>query len=88
MFECSEIFELLSDLIDKELESGLEKELLEHISGCRNCSVYLRTFQKTVSLCRGSSVIEISKEEHMRFWERISKAAVSGKRKAARKKRG
>ena len=46
MVECKEILDLLSELVDSELEDSLENEFFEHIHKCRHCSPYYNTFKK------------------------------------------
>ena len=71
MVECKEIYELLSDLIDRELERSLEDEILEHLTHCECCSPFIHTLTKTVSLCRSIEVEEVPEEVDEEFWQVI-----------------
>jgi len=71
MVECKEILELLSELIDGELEHGLEAEILEHLGHCECCSPFIHTFKRTVTLCRSIETIDVPEEVHEEFWQVI-----------------
>jgi len=73
MVNCKEIFELISDLIDEEIEieEELHREFLEHISECPHCGPFLNTFKKTVNLCRRIENIRVPEEVHISFWRSI-----------------
>ncbi|OGS19995.1 MAG: hypothetical protein A2252_01740 [Elusimicrobia bacterium RIFOXYA2_FULL_39_19] len=71
MVECKEIFDLLSDLIEHELEHNQEDEILAHLLECENCFPYLHTFRKTVCLCKSIAPVEVPQEVHQEFWQII-----------------
>lgn len=48
--KCKEIFEKISDYIDKELDDNLCEEIESHIKDCEPCIAFINTLRKTVEL--------------------------------------
>jgi len=71
MIECKEICNLLSDLIDDELELNLEKEIRRHIYKCEKCSSSLNTFTKTLDLIHSIKSQPIPLKVHKKLWKVI-----------------
>lgn len=51
--KCQEIFEKISDYIDRDLDPGICDEIENHIRDCEPCVAFLNTLKKTVELFRG-----------------------------------
>ena len=49
---CIELFERLSEYIDRELDAPTCKDIEAHIKSCTPCQVCLETLKQTVALCR------------------------------------
>ena len=49
---CLELFERLSEYIDRELDAPTCKDIEAHIKACKPCQVCLGTLKKTVDLCK------------------------------------
>ena len=49
---CIELFERLSEYIDRELDAPTCKDIEVHIKACKPCQVCLGTLKQTVDLCR------------------------------------
>ncbi len=64
---CREIFDLLSDYVDGELAPEVRGTLLKHLKECPPCERFLRTFEKTRSLCRESLMEEMPEELRKRL---------------------
>ena len=54
--KCEEIFEKISEYIDKELDPSLCKDIEEHVENCEPCIAFINTLKKTVELFKGISV--------------------------------
>ena len=69
--DLEELFELLSDYIDKELESDICSEIDELINEDLYCNSLFNTFNKTLDLCREfeSEEIEVPEEVHIKLYE-------------------
>ena len=50
--KCKEIFALLSDHLDLELQPEACQEIEDHIAGCPPCIEFTESLRKTVDLCR------------------------------------
>jgi anti-sigma factor RsiW len=45
---CDELVELVSDLLDGELDEATELRVIAHLSGCDGCQAYLTQFRQSV----------------------------------------
>lgn len=50
--KCEDIEKLISEYIDKEIESSIREIMAEHIKMCRRCFTLLETMEKTIALSR------------------------------------
>ena len=50
--KCSTIFRHICEHLDADLRSPRCREIKAHIDGCKNCTVYLASLKKTISLYR------------------------------------
>jgi len=48
--DCKEIFDRLSEYIDRELDPNLCEEIEDHIKDCEPCVAFINTLRKTVEL--------------------------------------
>ena len=49
---CREMFEKLSEYIDRELDEVTCKDIEEHAQNCIPCQVCLGTLKQTIDLCK------------------------------------
>jgi hypothetical protein len=56
--ECGQIFAMLSEYLDHELPPNLCDEIEQHIEGCAPCVEFVKSLEKTISLCREVDFIE------------------------------
>lgn len=56
---CAALLDQLHDYIDGELESALCAEIEEHLAGCDDCRVLVDTTQKTITLYRRQTPVEL-----------------------------
>ncbi len=70
---CKDIFELLSDYLDEELESDLYTEIEEHLEECPHCIPFVNTYRRTVTLCQSIEIIEVPGEVHLKLWQTLRK---------------
>jgi mycothiol system anti-sigma-R factor len=64
---CREVFELLSEYVDGELDVERSAALARHLSACPPCERFLKTFQTTRALCRESLMEEMPEELRARL---------------------
>jgi anti-sigma factor (TIGR02949 family) len=50
---CKEVFALLSEYLDAELNPESCEKLKEHLAGCPPCIEFLESLRRTVTLCHG-----------------------------------
>ncbi len=50
---CQELVELVTDYLEGALAPDLVEAFNDHITGCGNCSEYLRQMRRSVELARG-----------------------------------
>jgi anti-sigma factor (TIGR02949 family) len=49
--DCKEVFALLSEYLDAELNPENCEEIKQHLAGCPPCIEFLESLKRTVSLC-------------------------------------
>ncbi len=49
--DCTRIFALLSEYLDRELPPGTCDELEKHLGGCPQCLRFVRSLKRSVRLC-------------------------------------
>jgi len=50
--ECNELIEQLSEYLDPEARAQICREVEEHLTRCRDCSLYVDTVRKTIVIAR------------------------------------
>jgi RNA polymerase sigma-70 factor (ECF subfamily) len=50
--DCSRVFALLSEYLDRELAPARCEELEEHLRGCPRCIEFVASLKRSVELCR------------------------------------
>lgn len=50
---CKQIFEKLSDYLDREVDPKICRDIEEHIKDCKPCVKFINTLSKTMELFRG-----------------------------------
>jgi hypothetical protein len=76
MIDLEELFWLLSDYLDEELESDLCAEINQLINDDLDCLAFFNTFNKTLELCREleeleEEEIEVPQEIHIKLYESL-----------------
>lgn len=67
IIKCEDVFELLSELYDDELEEVYEDLIHEHINACKNCLALLHTFEKTLDLFHSLKPIKLEQKRKLEF---------------------
>ncbi|MCZ6480843.1 MAG: anti-sigma factor [Candidatus Methylomirabilales bacterium] len=62
MISCKEITNLLADYLEEALDEQTVQALEAHLSGCRICDNFMRTYQTTTTLLRDLGEEEIPGE--------------------------
>ncbi len=62
MISCKEITNLLADYLDGALDQQTIQDLEAHLSGCRICDNFMRTYQTTTTLLRDLGEEEVPGE--------------------------
>ena len=65
--DCREIFEGLSEYIDKELADKTCREIESHLKDCHNCRVVVNTLRQTVTLYHEAPSQEIPGDVRVRL---------------------
>lgn len=52
--QCKQMFAVLSDYLDEQLDDSLCDELEQHLGGCEPCKVFLASLEATIDQCRNS----------------------------------
>jgi len=71
MVNCKEIYRLLSDFIDDELDYEFEREIEQHLNTCKCCLSLINTFRKTINLFNEIETIEVPEKTHKQLWKAI-----------------
>lgn len=50
--DCSRVFALLSEYLDKELAPGTCEELEAHVRDCPECIQFIDSLKRSIRLCR------------------------------------
>ncbi len=58
---CKEVVDLICDYLEGDLPDDVKKELEEHLSMCKPCFKFFKTYSVTSKICR--QVIEESVDE-------------------------
>ena len=69
--DCQEIFEALSDFIDRDLSDKACGEIEKHLEDCINCRIVVNTLHMTVSLYHSMPRQEMPGEVRMRLHRMI-----------------
>jgi RNA polymerase sigma-70 factor (ECF subfamily) len=52
MFDCDDIFRLLSDYVDEDLKRAVCREIQKHLAGCPDCTLQVDSVKKTIRVYR------------------------------------
>ena len=64
---CSRIVALLSDYIDGRLSSDVCRDLEQHLTGCSECTTFVRSFRSTVTLLKSLNEDDLPEELRLRL---------------------
>ena len=65
--DCSRLVALLSEYLEGHLPDHLRRDLEAHLSGCKECSAFVGTYQSTVSLLRTLKEEDLPEELRVRL---------------------
>ncbi len=84
--QCKELFALLSQYVDAELNPKSCAEIEKHLQGCDPCVAFLNTLRKTAELCRQYQPAELPRplQEQVRRDLRAAYDAARRRRSAKR----
>jgi len=71
---CKGLLAQLHDYIDDELEAVLCAEIEEHLAGCDDCRVLIDTTQKTITLYRRQTPVDVPEGAMARLRQALDKA--------------
>ncbi len=71
--KCIDIFDLLCDYLDEELEDEICTEIEEHFEECPYCTPFFNTYQQTITLCQSTEIVEVPGKVHIRLWRALRK---------------
>jgi anti-sigma factor RsiW len=58
---CLQRLARLSAYVDRELPAAACDEIRQHMAGCADCRIVLRTLKKTIALCRQAPAKPLSR---------------------------
>ncbi len=58
MITCRELLSFLDDYLDGSIPAGQKRVFDEHLKVCPPCVTYLRTYEDSIALARGSAAAE------------------------------
>lgn len=71
--DCHKYLRMISEYIDGDLNNSLCKELEQHLSGCRNCTVVVNTLKRTIELYQEEEgEQDLQDEAKKRLYSRLS----------------
>ena len=82
ILDCTEVMEQLSEYLDPDVRAELRKAVDEHLQGCKDCTFYVDTVRKTVTLYQADRKIEVPMKATARLHEAL---AAEYRRGAARR---
>jgi len=71
---CAALLDQLHNYIDGELEAALCAEIEEHLAGCDDCRVLVDTTQKTITLYRRQTPVELPEGAMTRLQQALRSA--------------
>jgi anti-sigma factor RsiW len=71
---CAALLDQLHDYIDGELEAALCAEIEEHLAGCDDCRVLVDTTQKTITLYRRQTPVDLPEGAMARLQQALDAA--------------
>ncbi|MBT8342772.1 MAG: hypothetical protein HKP58_02575 [Desulfatitalea sp.] len=70
---CLEMFARLSEYVDHETASDVERRIDSHLAHCPACRVCLATLQRTIALCKGTDVARLPDDVAQRLKQMAQK---------------
>jgi RNA polymerase sigma-70 factor (ECF subfamily) len=56
---CKEVFDMLSEYLDRELSAATCKDIEAHLAGCPPCIEFLNSLKRTIRLCHDCESTEV-----------------------------
>jgi anti-sigma factor RsiW len=69
---CLDLFEKLSEYIDRELDAPTCDDIEAHIRDCKPCQVCLGTLKQTIALCKHLERRKVPETFHQKLIDAIS----------------
>ena len=82
LIRCRDIIDLLSDLVERELEDEIFEAMMEHIEECERCLALFHTFNKTLDLYHSMKPVRLPPKKKKTFhrWLRVEMRRIVVKR--------
>jgi GTPase Era involved in 16S rRNA processing len=71
---CQELIAYLSEYLDHELESELNREAQQHLLTCQNCLIVLNTTQQTIIIGREQRNLAIPQDRRNQLFTKLQKS--------------
>jgi predicted anti-sigma-YlaC factor YlaD len=65
---CKDVAKHLCENLDQQLNSRLCREIKKHLQECPNCTAYLDSLKKTISMYRSVSTPRMPNSAHKRLY--------------------
>ena len=65
---CKDVAKHLCENLDQQLNSRMCREIKKHLQDCPNCTAYLDSLKKTISLYQGVSTPPLSNSAHKKLY--------------------
>lgn len=79
--DCKQIFEMLSEYLDEELQPGTCEELERHLRDCPPCIDFVESLKRSVQMCRQEAATDIPQPLTAEHRERLRDAFLATLRK-------
>ena len=67
--DIRELFQLISDYLDRELEPDISSEIEEFICLDQECRTLVNTFRETINLCYEIEDLEVPEQVHIKLYQ-------------------
>lgn len=79
--QCRELFEKLSEYLDRELDEATCEEIEAHAGRCVPCKVCMETLKRTVDVCRNLKQEKVPTDFSRHLRDLLGQLAEGGKRR-------
>jgi len=68
---CQNVIHELSDFIDGDLDTGLQREIASHLQSCKDCRLAIDQTKKTIEIFCDSELVELPGDVRNRLHEAV-----------------